>query len=186
MFCIKADLREENDIKSMFFVLKDIPYDFRVLVNSAAVFNEGDLSSMNISDWDETLNINLRAPWLCSREASKHFSEGKGVIINISDSGANKVWTKYPAYVLSKSALENLTRLLARSFGPNIRVNAVAPGLIKKSNEQPADEWQRLVERLPLRSSGSVESISKAVRFLIENEYITGEILVIDGGYRLI
>ena len=186
VFCLQADLRDEASTLDMFSRIKGLPHDLKVLVNSASFFKEGNLTSMSTTEWDETLALNLRAPWLCAREAAGIFHDGKGVIINISDSGASKVWTKYPAYILSKSALETLTRLLARSFAPAIRVNAVAPGLIKKTDAQPIEDWQRLVDRIPLRSSGSAGEIAKAVRFLVENEYITGEILVVDGGYRLI
>ena len=186
VFCLKADLRHETEILKMFSDIKELPYPLEIMVNSASVFNKGDFSTMEVSEWDDTLDINLRAPWLCAREACKLFGNKKGVIINISDSGAGKVWAKFPAYILSKTALENLTRLLARTYAPNIRVNAIAPGLIEKSGEQPETEWQQLINRLPLERSGSLESITDAVSFLIHNDYVTGEILVVDGGYRLI
>jgi pteridine reductase len=79
-----------------------------------------------------------------------------------------------------------LTQLLARTLGPHIRVNAVAPGLILPAADLPADEWQRLVDRLPLRQAGSPEAVAKAVLFLVQSEYITGETLVVDGGYQLV
>jgi len=109
-----------------------------------------------------------------------------GLIVNISDSGAAKTWTGYPAYEVSKAGLEMLTRLLARSLAPSIRVNAIAPGLILPPPDFPQAEWERLVLRLPLKKPGSPEAVIHALLFLIDNQYVTGETLVVDGGYQLI
>jgi NAD(P)-dependent dehydrogenase (short-subunit alcohol dehydrogenase family) len=108
------------------------------------------------------------------------------VIINITDSGASKVWTGFPAYILSKSALETLTRLLARSLAPKVRVNAVAPGLILPDESTPVEQWDRLVERLPLRAAGNPADVARAVLFFIQNPYVTGQVLAVDGGYQLV
>jgi NAD(P)-dependent dehydrogenase (short-subunit alcohol dehydrogenase family) len=107
-------------------------------------------------------------------------------VVNISDSGAQKTWTGFPAYIVSKAALETLTRLLARALAPAVRVNAVAPGLILPSEDTPPEQWQRLVERLPLKAAGSPDDVARAVAFLVESPYITGQVLAVDGGYRLV
>jgi pteridine reductase len=89
-------------------------------------------------------------------------------------------------YLLSKSALESLTRLLARRLAPEIRVNAVAPGLILPGEGTSAEEWQRLIARLPLQQQGDPQSVVDAVLFLLDNEHITGQTIVVDGGYQLL
>ncbi|RPJ50385.1 MAG: SDR family oxidoreductase, partial [Chloroflexi bacterium] len=86
----------------------------------------------------------------------------------------------------SKAALEALTRLLARALAPAVRVNAVAPGLILPSAELPAEQWQRLVDRLPLQSAGQPADVARAVLFFIQNPYVTGQIVAVDGGYQLV
>lgn len=182
---LPANLLDEAQIIAMFDRAAGAGYPLRVLVNSAAVMDRGNLLEMSAAEWDATLDLNLRAPWLCAREAARQMSAG-GVIINLTDSGTSKVWTGYPAYLVSKAALEMLTRLLAKTLAPAVRVNAVAPGLVLKSENVTGDEWQRLVSRLPLARSGSEKAVIQAVYFLLENDYVTGETIVVDGGYRLI
>ena len=105
---------------------------------------------------------------------------------NVSDIGANKAWTRYPSYTVSKAGLESLTKLLARSLAPQIRVNAIDPGLVLQSDVVTDEEWQSLLERLPLKRAATVEEITSTLEFLIKNEYITGQTIVVDGGYSLI
>jgi NAD(P)-dependent dehydrogenase (short-subunit alcohol dehydrogenase family) len=109
-----------------------------------------------------------------------------GLIVNISDAGAGKAWTGYPAYAVSKSGLETLTRLMAKTYAPTIRVNAISPGLVLPSANIPRDEWEKLVSRLPLKHPAAPEDISLALDFLIKNESITGQTIVVDCGYSLI
>jgi pteridine reductase len=183
---LQADLRDENQIIAMFNQVEQSGYTLRVLINSAAVMPSDDLLEVSASEWDDTLNTNLRAPWLCARHAAKLMSAKGGSIINITDTGANRVWTNFPVYTVSKAGLEALTRLLARSLAPTIRVNSVAPGLILQPEAMKDEDWQRLVNRLPMHSPGSVASIVQAVTFLLEDDYITGQSIIIDGGYQLL
>ncbi len=185
-YLLAADLTDPHQIQSLFAQIRSLPRRLGVWVNSAAIMLSGDLTSMSVADWDDTLALNLRAPWLCAREAAACMGAQGGVIINITDVGARKTWTGYPAYTISKSALEMLTRLLARQLAPAVRVNAVAPGLILPSENLSVEEWTRLVKRLPLQAAGTPEAVAQAVLTLIQNEYITGEILLVDGGYALI
>ncbi len=186
VFLFKADLAEPAQIEAMFGEIRRIQGRLDVLVNSAAIMTQGNLRQLDVDSWDATMALNLRAPWLCSQAAARLMQSSGGVIINLSDSGARKTWTGFPAYIISKAGLEVLTRLLARTLAPAIRVNAVAPGLILPPESMPAEDWQRLVNRLPAQKAGSPEDIISAVLFLIRNDYLTGQILVVDGGYQLI
>ena len=143
------------------------------------------LVETTLEEWDDTFAINLKGPWFCSIKAAGLMSKG-GVIINITDAGTSKTWINYQTYILSKAGLELLTRLLARSLAPNIRVNAIAPGLILRPSLMDQGEWDGLIKKLPLRKSGTSRQIVEAVVFLVKNEYITGQTLVVDGGYQLI
>lgn len=181
---LPADLSKEKQIKDLFRRIEESGYLLKVLVNSAAEMQRSDLLELSVKEWDYTMALNLRAPWLCARYAAR-LMEQDGVIINISDSGTRKVWLGYPSYLVSKAGLEALTRQLARRLGPRIRVNAIAPGLLLPAENFPQQEWHRLVSRIPMQQAGKVEELVKAVLFLVESLYITGEILVVDGGYAL-
>jgi pteridine reductase len=185
VFLSQANLTEPKQIKSMFAMLDKIEHPLKVLVNSAAIVPVGDPATLSIKDWDAALNLNLRAPFLCAQEAAKRMTEG-GLIINITDVGAQKAWSRYPSYSVSKAGLDALTKILARAFAPSIRVNAIAPGLVLQSDMVSADEWNRLISRLPLKRAASLEEIASALEFLLGNEYITGQTLMIDGGYSLL
>jgi NAD(P)-dependent dehydrogenase (short-subunit alcohol dehydrogenase family) len=185
-YLLPADLCNPDEINSMFARVAGLPFRLSVLVNSAAAMPRGNIQTMPVSEWDETLDLNLRAPWLCAQSAARLMDETGGIIINISDTGAGKTWAGFPAYTVSKAGLEVLTRLLARALAPKIRVNAVAPGLILPSSETTPEEWQRLADRLPVKKSGTPRDVTEAILFLIRNRYITGETLHIDGGYQLL
>lgn len=159
--------------------------EFSLLVNSAAYMPRGDVESLTFENWDASLDLNLRAPFYLAQEAGRRMKNG-GLIVNISDVGAQKSWSRYPSYTVSKSALETLTRLLARALAPSIRVNAIAPGFVMQSDIVSSEEWSRLIQRVPLRRPARIEEITSALEFLIENEYITGQSLVVDGGYSLL
>lgn len=185
VFLSQADLASPREIDALFAQVDKIPHPLKVLVNSAAVIPVGDPRTLTAEEWDATLSLNLRAPFLCAREAAARMKEG-GLIVNVTDVGAHKAWTRFPAYSVSKAGLEALTGILARAYAPSIRVNAIAPGLVLQSDQVSASEWQRLVERLPLKRPATVLEISSALEFLLKNEYVTGQTLVIDGGYSLL
>ncbi len=156
-----------------------------VLVNSAAVMPRADLTTASASDWDAALALNLRAPFLLAQAAAERMPDG-GLIVNVTDTGARKLWSAYPAYVVSKSALETLTRLQAKAYAPRLRVNAIAPGLALPSADIAPEEWERLVKRLPLQRPAATDEIASALEFLLDNESVTGQTIIVDGGYSLV
>jgi pteridine reductase len=176
-----ADLTQPAEIQSLVSNLQSLD----VLVNSAAFMPSGNVESLPLETWDTTLDLNLRAPFLLAQECAKKMTEG-GLIVNITDVGAQKAWSRYPSYTVSKAALESLTKILARALAPKIRVNAIAPGLVLQSDIVPAEEWERLIRRVPLKRPARSEEVASALEFLIKNEYITGQTIVVDGGYSLV
>ena len=156
-----------------------------VLVNSAAFMPSGNVDLLTLENWDTAIDLNLRAPFLLAQECAKKMNAG-GLIVNITDVGAQKAWSRYPSYTVSKAALESLTKILARALAPQIRVNAIAPGFVLQSDIVSDEEWRRLINRIPLKRPAQTEEIASALEFLLKNEYITGQTIVIDGGYSLI
>ena len=182
---IRADLTVPEKIDFLFSLVDEFKSPLKVLVNSAAIMPVGSPRDLELHDWDSALDLNLRAPFLLAQEAAKRMTTG-GLIVNITDIGAQKAWSRYPSYTVSKSALESLTKLLARALAPDIRVNAIAPGLVLQSDVVTREEWDKLVNRLPLKRAAALDEITSALEFLIKNEYITGQTIVVDGGYSLI
>jgi len=177
----QADLSSPAQIQSLVSTLASLD----VLVNSAALMLSGSVDSLTIEDWDASLDLNLRAPFLLAQACARKMTVG-ALIVNITDVGAQKAWSRYPSYTVSKAALESLTKVLARALAPQIRVNAIAPGLVLQSEIVPDEEWQRLINRVPLKRAARSEEIASALEFLLKNEYITGQTIVVDGGYSLI
>ena len=178
---IQADLTDPGQISTLFSKIEAL----NVLINSAAFMPSGSVNRLSLKNLDTSLDLNLRAPFLLAREASQKMTDG-GLIVNITDIGAQKAWSRYPSYTISKAALESLTRILARALAPAIRVNAIAPGFALQSEIVSAGEWERLVQRVPLKRPARQEEIASALEFLVKNEYITGQTIVIDGGYSLV
>ncbi len=144
-----------------------------------------DLRTLSSEDWDSTLVLNLRTPFLLAQYASARMTEGS-LIVNVTDAGVGKEWTGFPAYLVSKAGLETLTRLQAKTYAPKIRVNAIAPGLILPSSNTSKEEWERLIERLPIKHPPSLDDIAITLEFLLKNESVTGQTIIVDSGYSLI
>lgn len=177
----QADLTDPAQIQSLSSNLDSL----KVLVNSAAFMPSGNVEALTLENWDAAIDLNLRAPFLLARECAKRMTDG-GLIVNITDVGAQKAWSRYPSYTVSKAALESLTKILARALAPKIRVNAIAPGLVLQSEIVSEEEWQRLIHRIPLKRPAQPEEVASALEFLLQNEYITGQTIVVDGGYSLV
>lgn len=177
----QADLTDPAQIQSLLSKIEGL----KVLVNSAAFMPDGNVDALSLESWDSSLDLNLRAPFLLSRECAKKMADG-ALIVNITDVGAQKTWSRYPSYTVSKAALESLTKILARALAPKIRVNAIAPGFVLQSDIVPAEEWERLIKRIPLKRPARIGEVASALDFLLKNEYVTGQTIVVDGGYSLL
>ncbi|MBI9048533.1 MAG: SDR family oxidoreductase [Anaerolineaceae bacterium] len=183
---LQADLQDAHAIAEMMDEIRKKDTGLQVLVNNASVFQQASLDDTKIDEWDQMMQVNLRAPWLCVKSARDLLQKNNGCVINMLDSGIEKIWTNHAAYQLSKVGLAHLTKLMAKEYAPMIRVNGIAPGLILPSAEEEVAHWDTLVNRLPMKKQGDPTDVVEAVLFLINQTYITGEILFIDGGYQLI
>lgn len=181
---IRADLTQPEKIDFLFSLVDEFKQPLKVVVNSAAVMPAGKADELELKDWDSTIDLNLRAPFLISQHAAKRMDNG--LIVNITDIGANKAWSRYPSYTVSKAGLESLTKILARAFAPNIRVNAIAPGLVLPSDVVNEETWNNLINKLPLKRAAALDELTSTLEFLIKNEYITGQTIAVDGGYSLV
>ncbi|MFH1085146.1 MAG: SDR family oxidoreductase [Chloroflexota bacterium] len=157
-----------------------------ILVNSAAIFERATLLETTEEHWDRHLSINLKAPFvLCQAYARQHPAGQRGHIINIADWRATRPGTAYMAYTLAKAGLITLTQSLALALGPDVQVNAIAPGAILPPPGDDGAYFRRLAERIPARRTGSPEEVVKAVRYLLASDFVTGELLLVTGGEHL-
>jgi pteridine reductase len=150
----------------------------------------GEALSLSHADWQRSLDLNLTAPFLCAQRAAQLMlraetpADESGVIVNIVDGSALRPWGGYPAHSVSKAGLLMLTQVLAKALAPRLRVNAVCPGPVMKPPDWEEAAWEQAARRTLLKRTGSGYDVARAVRFVIENDYITGETLVVDGGDR--
>lgn len=192
VFPIQADLTQYSEIQVLFAAIDEtlthhssLVSRLSILVNSASIMPRADARTLSAADFDAALDLNLRAPFLLAQQAYQRMQAG-GLIVNISDIAAQKAWTGFPAYTISKAGLDSLTKVLARSFAPKVRVNAIAPGLVLPSENVSPEDWERLVKRLPIPRAAALDEITATLEFLLKNEYITGQTIVVDGGYSLL
>jgi pteridine reductase len=153
-----------------------------VLVNSAAIMQRTPLQSVTPAEWDATFAINSRAPFFASIAAHRHMAAKGGAIVNIADLAGLETWPAYIPHGLSKTVVVQMTRSLAKTLAPAVRVNAVAPGVIILPEGWQEDVGERLRKTTPLKRLGSANDVAGAVIYLLEADYVTGETLVVDGG----
>jgi pteridine reductase len=156
-----------------------------VLVNNASTFFATPIGDITPANWDNLIGTNLRAPLFLAQAAAPHLRKTAGVIVNITDIHADRPLKNYVAYSIAKTGLAGLTRSLARELGPEIRVNAVAPGAIVWPEDGSFDEVarQRVISHTLLKRTGDPDDIARAVYYFVaEAPYVTGQILAVDGG----
>jgi len=159
-----------------------------VLVNNAARFYATPVGEATESQWGDLIDLNLKAPFFLSQAAAAHLKKSNGAIVNIADIYGERPLPEHSIYSVSKAGLIMLTKSLARELGPEVRVNAVAPGAVM----WPAagiDEMskQRLISRTPLKRIGSADDIARTVVFLVnEATYMTGQVIAVDGGRMVV
>ena len=153
-----------------------------VLVNSAAVMERTPLGSVTAAMWDKMFALNLRAPFLLTQAAAKQLKDAHGAIVNIADLAAFETWPAYIPHGISKAGIVYMTRALARTLAPDVRVNAIAPGTVLLPDDWSTEDAERLRQTTPLRRLGSPEDVVGAMLFLLRADYVTGETLIVDGG----
>jgi pteridine reductase len=180
-FTVRADLRESGAPARLVREAVDRLGTLDVLVNSAAVMIRTPFEEVTEGVWDEILALNLRAPFFCAQAAAPRMRDG-GVIINIADLAAFEPWTGYIPHGASKAGVVHITRALAKRLAPRLRVNAIAPGAVLLPDEWNADDAERLVRTTPLARLGSPDDVTRAVLYLVDATYVTGQTLIVDGG----
>lgn len=179
---VRADLTRLSDLDNLINKLDSID----ILVNNAAIFPRTPLAQLTTDVWDATLDTNLRGPtFLAARLGLKMKKRGRGVIINITDCGVQRPYKNYLAYLISKAGLEMATRALAIELAPEVRVVAIAPGTVLPPEGGSGTMLKALSEKAILQKLGGPDHIARAVLFAIENDFLTGTTITVDGGTTL-
>jgi pteridine reductase len=184
---IKADLLDKKQFNDLILKMKKIK-KWNLLINNASIFNRSKFTTSCEDEMDKNFTIHLKVPMILSRAMAKNCQENslEGNIINMVDKNIVRYDTKYFDYVLSKKSLAELTKMLAIQLAPEIRVNAIAPGFLNNVHDSDSEEeTAKLADKIPLKRKAEKEDIVSGMKFLLKNEFVTGEILFIDGGASL-
>lgn len=186
---LRADLHDAESEKVLVQKAIQIWGRLDALVNNASRFYRTSFGKVTEYAWDDLMNSNVKAPFFLAQAAAPYLAEQRGVIVNITDIHGDRPLRDYSVYCISKSALLMATKVLAKELGPAIRVNAVSPGPIlwpEGENTLLEAEKKRIIEQTILQRSGCPEDVASAVLYFIADaEYVTGQVLEIDGGRML-
>jgi NAD(P)-dependent dehydrogenase (short-subunit alcohol dehydrogenase family) len=181
---MKAELTSVEEIRGL---VQRVAHEFGridMLVNSAANFLPSSVISTTEEVWDASLDTNVKGPFFLAQAAAPWLRRTGGVIVNFADTGGILGWPGYIAHSVSKAGMIMLTKTLAKALAPEVRVNAIAPGTITMPGDPP--EWeQEFVKNAPLKKTGTPEDIAEAVSYLVSAKFLTGHVLVLDGGKTL-
>jgi len=181
---MRAELTSVEEIRGL---VQRVAHEFGridVLVNSAANFLPSSVISTTEEIWDASLDTNVKGPFFLAQAAAPWLRRSNGVIVNFADTGGILGWAGYIAHSVSKAGMIMLTKVLAKALAPEVRVNAIVPGTITMPSDPP--EWeQEFVKVAPLKKTGTPEDIAEAVSYLVNAKFMTGHVLVLDGGRTL-
>ena len=178
----RADLEKVAEIERLFSDVQQHFGKLDGLVNNAARFTRKDPLEITESDWDFVHSVNLKATFFCCQQGAKRMLAGEGgKIVNISSLGGIRAWPDHAHYCASKAGVIHMTRALAQAWAPRITVNSVAPGVIPFG--EPDERVKRLIAKTPAGRAGTADEIADAVVFfLTASDFITGQVLAVDGG----
>ncbi len=183
---IQADLHITNGLSALIEESIKAWGRLDALINNASSFYPTKIGKANEEQWDDLMGSNLKAPFFLSQAAAPHLKKTKGCIVNIIDIHADRPLKNFPIYSMAKAGLAMMTKSLACELGPEIRVNAVAPGAILWPENLDEVAKQRIVSRTFLKRQGEPNDISKTILYLIKDaNYVTGQIITVDGGRSL-
>ena len=182
---IQADLSDPIAAQRLPRLAHDALGSLAIVVNSAAMMLRTPVGEVSPAQWDAMFDLNLRAPFFIAQAAAPLLRERQGVIVNIADLAAYETWPAYVPHAISKAGVVQMTRGLARALAPQVRVNAVAPGAVLLPEDWNSQSAERLTATTPLARLGTAADVAQAVVYLCEASYVTGEVIIVDGGRHI-
>jgi NAD(P)-dependent dehydrogenase (short-subunit alcohol dehydrogenase family) len=184
----RANMGNPAEIEALFGALDARFGRLDILINSAGVFDPGDFINVTLEAWQRTIDVNLTAPFLCTQYAARLMRRGGqgGAIVNISDMGGLRGSPDYPQHSIAKAGILMMTNVAARALAPDIRVNAVVPGMVLQPPDFSDAAWKQMAQKMPIQRDGSAEDVARTVAYLVREDYLTGTVITVDGGEHLI
>ena len=184
---VQGNLDVKEDVEKVINEVRDAFPTIDLLINNASTFYPTPIEDISEEHWDKLVGSNLKGPLFLIKGLKDKLKESKGSIINITDTNLSKGVANYSIYSAAKAGLESITKGLARELAPDIKVNAIAPGAMLEPPDVSWTEEQKskVISSIPLNRMGSEKDISEAVKFLAKSNYITGQIIKVDGGRSL-
>ena len=184
---VQGNLDVKEDVEKVINKVRDAFPTIDLLINNASTFYPTPIEDISEEHWDKLVGSNLKGPLFLIKGLKDKLKESKGSIINITDTNLSKGVANYSIYSAAKAGLESITKGLARELAPDIKVNAIAPGAMLEPPDVTWTEEQKskVISSIPLNRMGSEKDISEAVKFLAKSNYITGQIIKVDGGRSL-
>ena len=181
-----ADLSDASAARDLPGRVADAFGGLDVLINSAAVFHRLDFEHTTPAQYDAIMGVNLRAAFFCGQGAAPFLRRARGKVVNLADLAGLEPWPAFAAHSISKAGVVMLTKVMARALAPDITVNAIAPGAVLVPEAYDEAERDRLARSTPLGRLGQPRDVTDAVLYLLESgDFVTGEVLVVDGGRHL-
>lgn len=182
---VRCDVANWLEVQEMGAAICRVFGGVDIIVNSASLFHKMDFPTDDLSVWRRVTGISIDGPfYVCNSLASSMQERGGGAIVNIVDLSAWEPWPRFMAHSVSKAALLALTRQLALDLGPTIRANAVAPGPVLPPPDYTPKSAEAAARRTLLKRWGTPEDVALAVKYLLEADYVTGDVVTVDGGER--
>lgn len=180
----QADLSNMSEARGLIPNVLEVFPKCSILVNSASIFEDISFDDVTEKVFDRDFNVNFKAPFFLSQDFSR--SKHSELIINMLDMRINKVETKHFSYNLTKKALRDFTFMAAKELGPQIRVNGICPGPILPPPDEDVQYLEKIAENTPLKQPGNPDYIIRAVEYILDNSFVTGQCLFVDGGQHLV
>ena len=184
---VQGNLDVKEDVQKILSEISEVFPSIDLLVNNASTFYPTPIDEISENHWEKLIGSNLKGPLFLIQGLKEKLKRSNGSIINITDTNLTKGVANYSIYSAAKAGLEAVTKGLARELAPEIKVNAIAPGAMLEPPDVTWTEEQKnkVIESIPLKRMGSEKDIANAVKFLAYSEYITGQIIKVDGGRSL-
>jgi pteridine reductase len=181
--CFEADLTDAEAARELPRRVVTELGGLAVLVNSAAVMHRLRFDETTPAQWDAIVDLNLRSVFFCTQGAAPTLRAARGKVVNLADLAGLEPWSGFAAHSISKAGVVMLTKVMAMSLAPEVTVNAIAPGAVLVPEDYPPEERDRLARSTPLRRLGSPNDVVSTLLYLLEDgDFVTGQVLVVDGG----